>query len=56
MADYTGFQIIFKAIFLIGIVSLIYYVAMNLEPKWSVIILTGYIHCLFCYITFFPIT
>jgi len=51
-----AFQIALKALILITIIALIYYVAMNLNPKWSLIILTGYIHCLFCYITFFPIT
>jgi hypothetical protein len=56
MADYTGFQILFKAIFLIFIIYLIYYIAMNVDPEWSVLILTGYIHCLFCYLTFFPVT
>jgi len=56
MGDFTGVQIIFKVIFLILIVSAIYYIATKLEAQWSVLILTVYIHCLFCYITFFPIT
>jgi len=52
---YEGFKIVLEIIMIAGIGYLLYYAIMNLDRKWSILIVFGYIHCLGMYLSFFPI-
>jgi len=52
---YEGFKIVLEVIILFGISYLLYYVIMNIDYKWSILIISIYIHCILMYISFFPI-
>jgi hypothetical protein len=54
--NYSGFTIVFQVLLLFAFISIVYFIIKKLQPEWSIIIISVYVHCFFMYITFFPIT
>ena len=52
---YEGFKIVLEVLILFGIVYFLYYAVTKLDYKWSILIVSGYIHCILMYLAFFPI-
>ena len=53
---YEGFTILINVLIIFAIVYLGYYIVMNVERKWSILIITAYVYFLGIYTSFFPIT
>jgi len=53
---YEGFKIVLEVLMIFAIGYLGYYIVINFDRKWSILIISLYVHCFGMYISFFPIT